>query len=72
MADEAVVLSMEDGAYYGLNEVADGIWRRIQEPRTVLQVRNALMAEYDEIDESECERAAFLSEMISLKLIDVV
>ncbi len=74
VADEAVLLSMRDGEYYGLNEVAACIWKHIQEPRTVLEVRNALLAEYDEIDAGECELAivAFLTEMISLELVDLV
>ena len=74
VADEAVLLSMRDGEYYGLNEVAACIWKHIQEPRTVLEVRNALLAEYGEIDAGECELAivAFLTEMISLQLVDLV
>ena len=73
VADEAVLLSMRDGEYYGLNEVAACIWRHIQEPRTVLQIRDALLAEYCDIGESECECAVktFLVEMISLRLVDV-
>jgi hypothetical protein len=74
VAEEAVLLSMEDGAYYGLNDVAASIWRQIQEPRSVGQIRDALLTEYCDIDESECEStvSAFLSEMISLRLVDVV
>ena len=72
VADEAVVLSMRDGEYYGLNEVGASIWRLIQQPRTVVEIRDALLDEYADIDEDECERAvvAFLAEMISLKLVD--
>ena len=67
VADEAVLLSMCDGEYYGLNEVAASIWKQIQEPRTVSEVRDALLAEYDGIDERECERvvAEFLTEMLA-------
>lgn len=74
VADEAVLLSMEDGAYYGLNDVAASIWRQIQEPRTVGQVRDALLTEYCDIEAHECESAvsAFLNEMISLRLVDVL
>ncbi|HEY2378005.1 MAG TPA: PqqD family protein [Gemmatimonadaceae bacterium] len=74
VADEAVLLSMRDGEYYGLNEVAANIWRTIQAPCTVLEVRDALLAEYCDIHEPECESAvlAFLGEMISLKLVDLV
>ncbi|HKW49360.1 MAG TPA: PqqD family protein [Gemmatimonadaceae bacterium] len=74
VADEAVLLSMRDGEYYGLNEVAACIWRHVQEARTVLEIRDALLSEYDAIGATECEAALFdfLSEMISLQLVDVV
>ena len=73
VADEAVLLSMRDGQYYGLNEVAASIWRIVQHPRTVLQIQEALLLEYAGIDAEGCQRAVvdFLSEMISLDLVDV-
>lgn len=71
VADEAVLLSLSDGEYYGLNEVAASIWRLVQQPRTVLEVRNLLLAEYGDIDADECERGVmgFLSEMHALDLV---
>ena len=72
--NEAVMLSMHDGEYYGLNEVAASIWRLIQQPRTLLQIRDALLSEYDGIDADECERAVtqFVSKMIGLNLIEIL
>lgn len=74
VADEAVLLSMHDGEYYGLNEVAATIWRLVQQPRTVLEIRDALLDEYSDIDPEQCERAvlAFLGEMISLQMVELV
>ena len=43
LGDEAVILNLEDGAYYGLNEVAARVWKIVQEPRTVGEIRDALM-----------------------------
>jgi hypothetical protein len=73
VADEAVLLSMNDGQYYGLNEVAASIWKQIQTPRTVAQIRDSLLEEYADISQSECEQAvyAFLREMIELNLVDL-
>ena len=73
IADEAVLLSMSDGEYYGLNEVAASIWKLVQHPRTVAEVRDALLAEYYEIDSAQCEEAVvtFLNEMIALNLVTV-
>jgi len=74
VSEEAVLLSMSDGEYYGLNEVAASIWKLIQAPRTVLEIRDALLEEYIGIEADGCERAvfAFLSEMIALNLVDFV
>ena len=73
IANEAVLLSLCDGEYYGLNEVAASIWQLIQQPRTVLEVRDALLAEYEEIQPAECQQAvvSFLAEMIALNLVTV-
>jgi hypothetical protein len=73
IADEAVLLSLSDGEYYGLNEVAASIWKLVQHPRTIAEVRDALLAEYDEIDRAECEEAVltFVNEMIALNLVTV-
>lgn len=74
VADEAVLLSMRDGQYYGLNEVGASIWKLIQQPRTVVQIRDALLEEYSDMEPHEGERAIaeFLNEMISFKLVDLV
>jgi hypothetical protein len=74
VADEAVLLSMRDGEYYGLNEVAASIWKLVQTPTTVLAIRDALLAEYADISLEECEHAVlrFLSDMIALSLVEIV
>lgn len=73
VADEAVLLSMRDGEYYGLNEVATRIWSLIRQPTTLRQVKTVLLEEFADVDAAECERALFhfLAEMISLNLVDV-
>jgi hypothetical protein len=70
VADEAVLLSMLNGEYYGLNPVGASIWKLIQEPRTVEELRTRLMDEYDGVSVEECEAKvlAFVSELISLGL----
>ena len=52
---ELAVMSIEQGAYYGLNEVATRIWQLVDRPRTVASVCAALQDEY-EIDRASCER----------------
>ena len=73
VAGEAVVLSMRDGEYYGLNEVGSSIWQLIQQPRTLREVRDSLLEEYLGIDPHECEHAvlAFVTELLSLSLAEL-
>lgn len=73
VADEAVLLSMRDGQYYGLNGVGASIWRLIQQPRPIRDVRDALLQEYEDVDSAECERALmeFLREMTALALVEL-
>ncbi len=50
---EAVILHLDDGVYYGLNEVGARIWQLVQTPRTVTELVDAVVAEYD-VDRAEC------------------
>jgi len=44
---EAVVLNLNDGNFYGMNELATQVWNWIQQPRTVDQLTELLTSEYD-------------------------
>jgi len=70
--DEMVLLGMEDGIYYGLNPVGAFIWEHIKEPKTIAQVRDAILAEY-EVEKGECERdlLELLQEMTEKGLVEV-
>ena len=70
---EAVILSLDSGTYYGLNESGAVIWQFLQEePRRVHEIRDALLAEYDvEADRCEQELLALLQSMADAGLIEV-
>ena len=73
IGDEMVLLSMRDGEYYGLNEVAATIWNLLRQPTTVRAIKDALLEEFADVEAAECEQALFhfLSEMISLNMVVV-
>jgi hypothetical protein len=73
VADEAVLLSVQSGEYYGLNPVAASIWRLIQKPSTLAEVRNALLEEYSDVSMETCEQEvlAFVDQMLALDLIEL-
>ena len=49
-----VILNLDSGMYFGLNAVGARIWNLIQEPRSVQDIRDLLLEEY-EVDPERCE-----------------
>jgi hypothetical protein len=49
---EAVILSMHDGMYYGLDGVGARIWQLLQQPVTLGEVAATIAAEF-EVSESQ-------------------
>lgn len=72
VADEVVLLNVRDGQYYGLNMVGASIWRLIQEPRTVSELREQLLQEYGDVSPEACanEVTAFVAAMLDLGLVE--
>ncbi len=73
LGGEAALLNLQDGVYYSLDAVGARVWELIEEPRTVRDVRDTLLDEYD-VDAARCERdlIALLKELAEHGLIDVV
>jgi hypothetical protein len=72
LADEAAILDLNSGAYFGLNAVGARIWKLVQTPRAVNEVLQALLEEYD-VEPECCERdlVALLQELVTYGLIEV-
>src|SRR3974390_2078230 len=70
LSDEAVILHLNDGVYYGLDPVGTSIWKLLQTPRTIQEIRDAIMEEYD-VDAEHCETdlRALLKELVEKKLV---
>jgi hypothetical protein len=54
LAGEAAILNLKSGVYYGLNTVGARIWSLIQEPKTIENIRDIILNEYD-VDPQRCE-----------------
>jgi hypothetical protein len=52
---ETVLLGLKDGVYYGLNPVGARIWSLLEQPSTVAEIRDRILAEYVVAPE-RCER----------------
>ena len=71
LSGEAVILSLPDGVYYGLDPVGARIWSLLQTPRRVRELLDTILAEYD-VAPAECERdlLRILGELESRHLIE--
>lgn len=70
---EAVILDVDSGTYFGLNEVSNQLWQWMQNPASHGELLQLLLAEYD-VTESEAntDLDSFLKEMLDSGLIEIV
>lgn len=67
---KVVLLSIANGEYYNMNEVASRIWALLEKPMTVAALIETLLAEF-EVERATCEREAmaFLQRLLKDKLL---
>ena len=72
LQDESVILDVQSGTYYGLNDVGASIWTLIQEPKAIANVQAAIMAEY-EVSAEQCEQdvLTLVAQLIEIGLVDI-
>jgi hypothetical protein len=72
LGEESAILNLKNSVYYGVNPVAASVWRLIQQPRSVGELRDALVEEY-EVEPERCEQdlLTLLDKMRDEGLIDV-
>jgi hypothetical protein len=70
---EAVVLSLANGRYYGMNAVAARIWELVQDPHSADEIEQAILLEY-EVEREVCRQqvSGFLQRMIAEELLVVI
>lgn len=70
---EAVILSLADGVYYGLDGAGALVWELLREPVRVGELRDAIAAAF-EVDAETAERdlLALLGELAERRLVEVV
>lgn len=55
LAEEMVLLDINAGTYYGLNEVGARVWQMIQHTRRVDKIHEMLLDAYD-VDPARCKK----------------
>jgi hypothetical protein len=72
IADEAVILNLESGVYYGLNSVGVDIWQWLQHSQTEEKLLDLILAEYEVTPEqAEQDLQSILKEMLEVGLLEV-
>lgn len=54
VAGEVVILHLDDGVYYGLNGVGTRIWQLLEQPRTLDEIVDVIVSEFD-VDRQRCD-----------------
>jgi len=69
---DLVMVSIANGAYYGVSDVAREIWEAIEHPKKVSDLINDLTASYN-VDRALCEEQtlSFLKSLLAERLLQV-
>ncbi|MFZ0639065.1 MAG: PqqD family protein [Candidatus Acidiferrales bacterium] len=72
LGGEAAILGMKNSVYYGLNPVGARIWRLLQRPRSVGEICEAIVSEYDVTAERfESDLIGLLQQMLQEGLVEL-
>jgi hypothetical protein len=71
--NELVMMSLENGKYYGIDSIGGDIWKMIESPILISEICNRLMKEYN-VDKSTCTNDVFvfLDQLKEQKLIKML
>jgi len=55
LGEESAILNLKNSVYYGLDAVGARVWNLLQQPRSIGELRDTLLDEY-EVEAERCER----------------
>ncbi len=72
LGEEVVILNIASGVYHGLDGVGARAWQLMQEAKTVNEIREVIVSEYD-VDARQCEidLIALIEELVNAGLVKV-
>jgi hypothetical protein len=72
LGEEVILLHLENGLYFGLENVGARIWKVLQRPVKVKEIERALLEEYD-VDPETChaEVVSLLDRLVDENLVEV-
>jgi hypothetical protein len=70
---ETVLMSVQNGKYYGLDAIGSRIWALIEKPQSVVDICEILLKEFD-VSQEQCERDVleFVNKLAEDSLVKVV
>lgn len=72
LGDESAILGLKNSVYYGLNPVGARVWGLLQQPRSVGEIRDAIVTEYEVTTECfESDLIELLQQMLSEGLVEL-
>jgi len=72
LAGEAALLNLKSGVYFGLDPVGARIWRALQEPTSLGEIRAAILREYDvEPDRLDTDLRELVSDLAQHGLVEI-
>ncbi|MHB8413067.1 MAG: PqqD family protein [Candidatus Acidiferrales bacterium] len=72
LGEEAAILNMKNSVYYGLDPVGARIWRLLQQPTTIGEIRDVIAEEYDATPERvESDLRNLLEKLMSEGLVEL-
>ena len=72
LGDDTVILDLKAGLYFSLDNVGAMIWQLIQQPKSVKELREAILETY-EVEREVCEHdlLALLRELATRNLVEI-
>jgi hypothetical protein len=72
LGEEAVILNIKTGIYFGLNGVGARVWNLIQKPMAIAKIIETLLEEYD-VEERQCEMEVveLVKDLIDAELVEI-
>jgi hypothetical protein len=72
LGEEAAILGMKNSVYYGLNPVGASVWRLLQQPRSVREICDSIVSEYEVTSErAEGDLIKLLEQMLQEGLVEL-
>jgi hypothetical protein len=72
LGEEVILLHLENGLYFGLENVGARIWKLLQKPVRVGEIERVLLEEYD-VEPEKCheEVVGLLNKLVDQNLVEV-